>query len=88
MRQRPDHSPATLTDLGKLARHLPVLGGAMGVVALSMATLSLANYTVQALLGNGGDVTAVLALHADTVSTAFVKTMAWGEKVLASLAIF
>ena len=88
MRQRPNHSPAILTELGKLARHLPVLGGALGVVALSLATLSLTNHTVQALLGNGGDVTAVLTRHADTVTTAFVKAMAWGERVLASLAIF
>lgn len=86
MRQRPSQKSAT-NELGTLARHLPVLGGALGVIALSMATLSLANHTVEALLGNGGDVTALVTMQADTLTTAFVKTMAWGERVLASLSI-
>lgn len=74
-----------LTEAQRLARHLPVLCGAFGVAALSVAGINAASHTMRALLGNGGDVTALLTTHAHGFTVAFAKAMMWGERVLAFL---
>jgi hypothetical protein len=76
-----------LAAIGRLGRHLPVLGGAIGVVALSMASLSLVEHVVRELLGNGGDVNALVAQHLETLTVVSVKATALGEQIVAYVGI-
>ncbi len=74
-------------ELGTLARHLPVLGGVLGVTALSVAGMKIATHLVRELMGNGGDVTALLTVQLETLSAVSVKAMAWGERALTFLGL-
>jgi len=76
-----------LTSVGRLGRHLPVLGGAIGVVVLSMTTLNVAEHLVRELLGNGGDVNALVVRHMETLTVVSVKATAWSEQILAYVGV-
>ncbi|NOT40137.1 MAG: hypothetical protein HOP13_06570 [Alphaproteobacteria bacterium] len=76
-----------LVEVQRLGHHLPVLGGALGVIALSIACTSTASHVVRRLIGNGGDVAALLTVEADGFAGTFAKAMVWGEKVLAFLGL-
>jgi hypothetical protein len=70
------------TSIGRLGRHLPALGGAFSVALLSMASLSIGGHVVRELLGNGGDLNALVARHMETLTVVSVKATALGEQIL------
>ena len=76
-----------LAEVQRLARHLPVLGGAVGVVMLSIVSIGIAEHTVRELLGNGGDVTALVSRQVEMLTAVSVKATAWGEQVLTLIGI-
>lgn len=77
-----------LTEVKVLARHLPVLGGVVGVVVLSMASIGMAKHLVRELLGSGGDVTALVTGQIEMLTAVSVKATVWGGQVLAFLSIW
>lgn len=85
MKQR--DSRTIFAELRILGRHLPVLGGVLGVTALSVAGMKIATHLVRELMGNGGDVTALMTRHVETVTVTFAKAMVFGEKALAALGL-
>ena len=85
MKQR--DSRTAFAELRTLARHLPVLGGVLGVTALSVAGMKIATHLVRELMGNGGDVTALITRHTETVTVVFAKAMMFGERALAALGL-
>lgn len=76
-----------LTEVKALARHLPVLSGAMAVVMLCMVSIRIGERIVRALLANGGDVTALVTRQVETLSAMPVRATAWAEQILAFLGI-
>lgn len=78
---------AVLAEVKALARHLPVLGGAAGVVVLCTVSIGIAEHAVRELLGSDGDVTALVTRHVEALTAVSVKAAAWGEQVLAFLGV-
>jgi hypothetical protein len=77
-----------VTEVKKLGRHLPVLGGALGVVVLSAASIGVAEHFVRQLLGNGGDVTALISHQLEMLAAVSVKATGWGEQVLTYIGVW
>lgn len=61
-----------LVSVARLARHLPPLGGLVGVPALSAAAVFLANHVTQALLAPG-DATATVSVALQAFAPAWIK---------------
>ncbi len=80
-------SRTIFAELCILGRHLPVLGGVLGVTALSVAGMKIATHLVHELMGNGGDVTALMTRHVETVSVVFAKVMVFGVRAFADLGL-
>jgi hypothetical protein len=61
-----------LVSVARLARHLPLLGGLVGVPALSAAAVSFANQVTQAFLAPG-DATAMISVELQEFAAAWIK---------------
>ena len=67
----------------QLGRHLPVLGGLIGLPILCAGAVSAAHHVTSALMGSGGDVTVALNRTMHTATTAWITAGVWIDQAAA-----
>jgi hypothetical protein len=69
-------------SVGRLGRHLPVLGGLLGLPVLCAGAASAAHRVSEAVFG-GGDVTVALNQALQMAAVALVKADLWIDRAMA-----
>jgi hypothetical protein len=69
-------------SVGRLGRHLPVLGGLLGLPVLCAGAVSAAHWASEAVFG-GGDVTGALKQAMQMATVAWVKADVWIDQAIA-----